>query len=98
MGPKHIEGTWEEVARRSEEFAGRRVRVTVLDDPSLTASREGGVGVDAIPGHLIDRNAVAYFAREADDGVTLEDVRAATSAIEDSMARVVIEEERAERS
>jgi hypothetical protein len=26
-----IEGTWEEVVRRAEELAGRRVRVTVLD-------------------------------------------------------------------
>jgi Arc/MetJ-type ribon-helix-helix transcriptional regulator len=46
---------------------------------------------------LIDREAIASCEREADDGITLADVRAATSKIKDSMARVVIEEERAER-
>jgi putative addiction module CopG family antidote len=46
---------------------------------------------------LIDHDFVEYCAREADDGVTLEEVLRATSAIKDSMARVVIEEERAER-
>lgn len=30
------EGTWEEIARRSDEFAGKRVRLTVLveDEPA----------------------------------------------------------------
>lgn len=35
--------------------------------------------------------------READDTITLEEVRAATAKIQDSMAHAVIEEERAER-
>ena len=35
--------------------------------------------------------------READDTITLEEVPATTAKIQDSMARVVIEEERAER-
>ncbi len=47
---------------------------------------------------LIDEEAVASCEAEADDGISLEDVRAATSKIKDSMARVVIEDERAERS
>ena len=34
---------------------------------------------------------------EADDGVTLDEVLEATSTIKDSMARVIIEEERADR-
>ena len=53
----------------------------------------------AIPGleDLIDSEAVASYEKEADDSITLEEVRAATSKIKDSMARVVIEEERAER-
>jgi hypothetical protein len=46
---------------------------------------------------LIDYDAIAYCEKEADDTITLEEVRAATSRIKDSMARVVIEEERAER-
>ena len=44
MGPNVIEGTWEEIARRAAEFAGRRVRVTVLDEfvtPAKPASQEG---------------------------------------------------------
>jgi len=32
MEGKTIEGTWEEVARRAGEFAGHRIRVTVLDE------------------------------------------------------------------
>jgi len=46
---------------------------------------------------LIDYEAIASCEKEADDSITLEEVRAATSKIKDSMARVVIEEERAER-
>jgi putative addiction module CopG family antidote len=46
---------------------------------------------------LIDHEFVEYCAREADDGVTLEEVLDATSTIKDSMARVIIEEERADR-
>ena len=46
---------------------------------------------------LIDDEAIASCEKEADDSITLEAVRAATSKIKDSMARVVIEEERAER-
>jgi hypothetical protein len=47
---------------------------------------------------LIDYEAIASCEKEADDSVSLEEVRAATSKIKDSMARVVIGEERAERS
>jgi hypothetical protein len=45
----------------------------------------------------IDHEFVAYCEREGDESVTLEDVLEATSKIKDSMARVIIEEERAER-
>jgi hypothetical protein len=48
---------------------------------------------------LVDHEAVESCAREIEgkDVPTLDEVRAATSKIKDSMARVVIEEERAER-
>ena len=46
---------------------------------------------------LIDHEFVAYCVREADDEVTLEEVLEANSKIKDSMARVIIEEERADR-
>jgi hypothetical protein len=32
MGPNIFEGTWEEVVSHAAELAGRRVRLTVLDD------------------------------------------------------------------
>jgi putative addiction module CopG family antidote len=46
---------------------------------------------------LIDHEFVEYCARENDDDVTLEEVLQGTSSIKDSMARVIIEEERADR-
>jgi putative addiction module CopG family antidote len=46
---------------------------------------------------LIDREFVEYSVREADDRVTLEEVLEATSTIKESMARVIIDEERADR-
>ena len=46
---------------------------------------------------LIDYEAIASCEKEADDSITLEAVRVGTSKIKDSMARVVIEDERAER-
>jgi putative addiction module CopG family antidote len=46
---------------------------------------------------LIDHEFVEYCAREADENVTMDEVLKATSTINDSMARVIIEEERADR-
>lgn len=91
MEQRTIEGTWEEVSRKSQELAGHRVRITVLDE--LSAPKQG----TGVPDYLIDHEFVAYCEREADDSVTLEEVRAATAKIKDSMARVIIEEERANR-
>jgi hypothetical protein len=31
MGDRIVEGTWEEIASRGHEFAGHRVRVTVIE-------------------------------------------------------------------
>jgi len=58
---------------------------------------EGANGGTPTLEELIDYEAIASCEKEADDSITLEEVRAATSKIKDSMARVVIEEERAER-
>jgi hypothetical protein len=69
----------------------------------LQALRLGGANDEIANGvtpsleELIDYDAIASYEKEADDSITLEEVRAATSKIKDSMARVVIEEERAER-
>src|SRR4051794_21321733 len=51
----------------------------------------------ATPEDLIDHEFIAYCTREADDTVSLEEILQATSKIKDSMARVIIEEKRAER-
>jgi putative addiction module CopG family antidote len=46
---------------------------------------------------LIDREFVEFCTREADDSLSLEEVLEGTRTIKDSMARVIIEEERADR-
>jgi putative addiction module CopG family antidote len=56
-------------------------------------SRKTGPTLD----DFIDHEFVEYCSREADDNVTLEEILQATSTIHDSMARVIIEEERADR-
>lgn len=47
MEPTTIEGTWEEVSRRAEELAGRRVRVIVLDAAPPESSRARQADADA---------------------------------------------------
>jgi hypothetical protein len=47
---------------------------------------------------LIDDEAIASCEEDADDSLPLKEIRAATSKIKGSMARAVIEDERAERS
>jgi hypothetical protein len=41
MENRMIEGTWEEVVRRGHELSGRRVRVTVLDEPDPAPTLDG---------------------------------------------------------
>jgi hypothetical protein len=62
-----------------------------------SGSEEPANGANLTLEDLIDWEAIASCEKEADDSITLEEVRAATAKIKDSMARVVIEEERAER-
>lgn len=49
MGQLTIEGTWEEVVRRAEELAGRRVRITVLDAAPPESSRAMQAEAGAAP-------------------------------------------------
>ena len=37
MATQVLEGTWEEIVRHAKEFAGRKVRITVLDDEAAPA-------------------------------------------------------------
>ena len=48
MGRKTIEGTWEEITRRAEEFAGHRLRVIVLDEPEAPAESPETTAFDAL--------------------------------------------------
>lgn len=47
MEQRTFEGTWEEITRRSSELAGRKVRITVLNEP------ESPVMLDQALAHLI---------------------------------------------
>lgn len=70
----------------TESFAGTETgRDEMADGAALTLE------------DLIDDEAIASCAAEADDRISLEAVRTATARIKDSMARVVIEDERAKR-
>jgi hypothetical protein len=71
-----------------------------LRTPRLGSDPNGGADKATLAlEDLIDDEAVESCAREVEgkEVPSLEEVRAATSKIKDSMARVVIEEERAER-
>ena len=52
MEQKTIEGTWEEIARRSQELAGHRVRVTVLDDAAIPRPTPGAHAHEDVPSPL----------------------------------------------
>ncbi len=47
MGQKTLEGTWEEISLHASELLGRKVRVTVLDEP------DPKVTLDKALAHLI---------------------------------------------
>src|SRR5512135_2693280 len=87
----------------SERARGRGRDLTeyvhqVLQDHIRAAGQdERATGTPPSPDDLIDHDVIGYCERDADDSITLEEVRAATAKIQDAMARVVIEEERAER-
>jgi hypothetical protein len=89
-----------ERAQESGHDPAQYVTKLIRDDIKSNL-RSSGFGVasagQATINDLIDHEFVAYCEQEADDSVTLEEVLAATSKIKDSMARVIIEEERADR-
>jgi hypothetical protein len=95
----------EKALRERARLSGRDLAAyvsKVLQEHIQTPERGAGGDEDRGEAALnledfIDHDAIALCEREADDSITLEEVRAATSKIKDSMARVVIEEERAER-
>ena len=96
-------GSGRDLTEYVHQILQEHIRATVQDEHATSkglsqGTRPAGVA-ESKPTleDLIDHDAIAYCEREADDTITLEEVRAATAKIQDSMARVVIEEERAER-
>lgn len=74
--------------------AGDFVSEEALIEAALRSLRDNEAhGADS----LLDAAFMADCEREGDDAVTVEEVRAATASIRDSMSRVIVEEERAER-
>jgi len=71
MEPKTIEGTWEQVARRASEFAGRRVRVTVLDERAV--STDAGSAEEAFKRDLLASGLVGRFPATSDLGTDEDD-------------------------
>jgi len=47
-----VEGSWEEVAQRADEFAGRRVRLIVLDERLLGPERTLAEALQGIAGAI----------------------------------------------
>jgi hypothetical protein len=75
MEQKTVEGTWEQVTRRAREFAGHRVRVTVLDEltaPTDPASQEK-LAEEAFKLHLLATGLVSQFPTEPGAGTDEDD-------------------------
>ena len=68
-------------------------------EEALKRFRDQDEGRRSVPklDDFVDHEFVEYCSREANEGVTIDEVLQATSAIEGSMAHVIIEEERADR-
>jgi hypothetical protein len=76
MEQKVIEGTWEEVTRRSQELAGHRVRLTVLDE--LTPPTTAGVSQErqaeeAFKRHLLETGLVSQLPTAPADAAEDDD-------------------------
>lgn len=63
MEHKVIKGAWEEVARRADELAGHRVRITVLDDFAVPEASNGNQAGDSAPSN----NPIMGMFRDAPD-------------------------------
>jgi hypothetical protein len=98
LRPEEEQALFERARLSGRDLPGhvQQVLLRHLRIPELGSGKEAAGNV-AKPTFedLIDYEAISSREREADDSITLEEVRAATSKISDSMARVVIEEERA---
>jgi hypothetical protein len=92
MEQRIIEGTWEEVARRGDELAGRRVRLTVLDELTTPAAHERATAAMPIPEDLIDVEFVADCEKKSDgqDIPSIDEVRKRLAKIPGSFSQQII--------
>ena len=79
------------------QYVQKLIRDHIQASPQGSEREKDSTERPATIDDLIDYDFLSYCEREADDNVTLEEVLQATSKINDSMARVIIEEERADR-
>lgn len=75
MEQKTVEGTWEQVARRAREFAGHRVRVTILDEVAVPAdlTSQEKLAEEAFKQHLLASGLVRRFPSALDAGEDEDD-------------------------
>jgi hypothetical protein len=93
LRPEEERALLERAQMSGSDLAGyiRRLLQGHLQAPQPGNGNDGAANSMTPPlEELIDYEAIASCAKEADDRITLEQVRAATSKIKDSMARVVI--------
>ncbi|WP_165070560.1 hypothetical protein [Paludisphaera rhizosphaerae] len=81
MEQKTVEGTWEQVATHAREFAGRRVRVTVLDELAAPADQalQEKLAEEAFKQHLLTSGLVTRFPSALDAGEDEDDAPIAVS-------------------
>jgi len=59
-----VEGIWEEVAQRANEFAGRRVRLIVLDERALKPERTLAEALEGLVGVIDSREPAPPFPQK----------------------------------
>jgi hypothetical protein len=56
-GPEVIEGIWEDIAARAHEFAGKRIRITLLPDLVLEQKTARVSSVNLVPAQRISADS-----------------------------------------
>ena len=74
MAYEVLEGTWEELSRQADRFAGRRLRVTILDENGMSGQPTRGRPIrfgmfGGVPQPSEDDFRSAEFHGDPDDGL-----------------------------
>jgi hypothetical protein len=62
-----VEGSWEEVAQRADEFAGRQVRLIVLDERLPKPERTLAEALEGLVGVIDSREPAPSFPQKKSD-------------------------------